>query len=102
MSYRVRFTEEAEEDLLRLVDFWLDRGEGDVAERAHAAILDGLRILETAPFTCRKAPLDPPDPLLRELVISFGNAGYVALFRIEAPDTVTVAAVRHQREDDYY
>jgi plasmid stabilization system protein ParE len=39
---------------------------------------------------------------LRELVISFGGAGYVALFEIEDNETVTVLAVRHQREDDYH
>ena len=39
---------------------------------------------------------------LRELLIPFGSAGYVALFEIEGGDLVTVLAVRHQREDDYY
>ena len=42
------------------------------------------------------------DPFLRELLIGFGKDGYVALFEIEGPDTVTVLAVRHQREDDYH
>ena len=41
------------------------------------------------------------DVLLRELLIGFGAAGYVALFEIEDAQTVTVLAVRHQREDDY-
>jgi plasmid stabilization system protein ParE len=35
-------------------------------------------------------------------VIEFGQAGYVALFEIEDARTVTVLAVRHQREDDFY
>jgi hypothetical protein len=34
-------------------------------------------------------------------VIPFGKTGYVALFEIEPPRTVTILAVRHQREDDY-
>ena len=42
------------------------------------------------------------NPLLRELVIPFGAAGYVALFEIENPSTVTFVAVRHQREEDYH
>jgi hypothetical protein len=42
------------------------------------------------------------NPLLRELVIPFGSAGYVALFEIESFSTVTILAVRHQREDDYH
>jgi len=41
-------------------------------------------------------------PFLRELVIPFGGAGYVALFEVEDQRTVTVLAVRHQREDDYH
>jgi hypothetical protein len=39
---------------------------------------------------------------LRELLIPFGRAGYVALFEIDDNQTVTVLAVRHQLEDDYY
>jgi len=38
---------------------------------------------------------------LRELVISVGHTGRVALFEIVDGRTVVVAAVRHQREDDY-
>jgi hypothetical protein len=51
------------------------------------------------PFTCRKAG---DSPFLRELVISFGATGYVALFEILDEQEVVIAAVRHQREDDYY
>ncbi|NTU94105.1 MAG: type II toxin-antitoxin system RelE/ParE family toxin, partial [Chlorobiaceae bacterium] len=32
----------------------------------------------------------------------FGNSGYVALFEIQEERMVTILAVRHQREDDYY
>jgi hypothetical protein len=35
-------------------------------------------------------------------VISFGVYGYVALFEIEEPDIITIIAVRHQREDDFF
>ncbi len=39
---------------------------------------------------------------LRELVISFGRTGYVALYRfIPARDEVRILAIRHQRELDY-
>lgn len=97
--YRVRLTPEAEEDLLRLYDFLLER-DIDAAERALQAIEEALRLLSFSPFSCRKALRD--NPLLRELVIPFGSAGYVALFEVSPPDSVTVLAVRHQREDDYY
>lgn len=102
MNFRVRFTPEAEADLVRLYEFILDRDEVDwpLAERALAAIKAGIRTLELTPFTCRKA--EGGSPFLRELVIPFGAAGYVALFEIDDPQTVTVLAVRHQRESDYH
>ena len=34
--------------------------------------------------------------------IDFGASGYLALYRFEsALDTVTILAIKHQREDDY-
>ena len=96
--YKVRLTPEAEDDLLRLYDFLL---ENDLlaAERALQAITAGLEVLRFSPFACRKAVED--NPFLRELVIPFGVAGYVTLFEIESGNTITIPAVRHQREDDY-
>lgn len=102
MTYTIRFTPEAEEDLIRLYDFILARDAEDfgIAERALQAIKDGIRTLSLTPFTCRKAC--QASPFLRELVIPFGTAGYVALFEIDNAETVTVLAVRHQRESDYH
>jgi plasmid stabilization system protein ParE len=102
MTYRVRFTPAAEADLVRLYEFIIEREATDwvLAERALEAIRAGIATLERFPFTCRKASTD--SPFLRELVIPFGAAGYVALFEIDTADTVTVLAVRHQRERDYY
>ncbi len=101
MAFTVRFTEEAQQDLERLYNWWLQQAAGDdsVAERALQAIREGVALLECAPMSCRKATADP---FLRELVIGFGSAGYVLLFEIENSTTVTVLAVRHQREDDYH
>lgn len=101
MSFRVRFTEEALADLERLYDFALQRDDGDwsAAERALESIRDAIALLETSPFSCRKATLH--DSFLRELIIGFGASGYVALFEIEDARTVTVLAVRHQREEDF-
>lgn len=97
--YKVRFTPEAEEDLLRLYDFLLVKDLG-AAERALAAIEEATRLLKFSPFSCRKVVRS--NPFLRELVIPFGSAGYVALYEIEGRQIVTVLAVRHQREDDYH
>ncbi len=102
MTYRVRFTAGAEADLTRLYEFILEREDTDwdLAERALAAIRAGIATLGQNPFTCRKAMV--ATPLLRELIIPFGSDGYVALFEIEDAQTVSVLAVRHQRESDYH
>ena len=96
--YRVRFTPEAEDDLLRLYDFLLEK---DVTAAEHA--LDGIKgaveLLRFSPFSCRKAL--PDRPFLSELIIPFGSAGYIALFEIDSTSTVNILAVRHQREEDY-
>ena len=97
--YRVRLTAGAAEDLTRLYDFLVDR-DTRAAERALKAIEEAFRLLAFSPFSCRKAVRD--NPLLRELVIPFGSAGYVALFEIDDEHSVTILAVRHQREDDYH
>lgn len=104
MSYAIRFTRQAAEDLERLYDFVIERelargGDLVLASRALEAIENGIAALSFSPFTCRKAG---DSPFIRELVIPFGGSGYVALFEIEANDSIIVAAVRHQREDDYH
>lgn len=98
MTFRVRFTEGARNDLRRLYSYLLARDPA-AARRARDAINKGIELLKDFPFTCRKSSAD--NPLLRELVIPFGASGYVALFKIVDASTVTVIAVRHQREDDY-
>ena len=99
MNYRVRFAPSAADDLQRLFDF-LAETDLVAAERARDAIASAFGFLQTFPFSCRKAT--PDSPFLRELIIGFGGYGYVALFEIEDAHIVTVLAVRHQREDDYY
>lgn len=99
MNYRVRYTLEAKEDLKRLFTFLAEQ-DPQAARHARKTIAASIQLLQQFPFTCRKAV--PENALLRELVISFGSAGYVALFEIEDKETVTIVAVRHQREDDYH
>ena len=98
MSFRLRFTLEAKSDLERLYGFLAEQ-DLEAAERALDVIDRAWSILEEFPFSCRKA--EDSNPFVREIVIPFGSAGYVALFEIENQQTVTVLAVRHQREDDY-
>lgn len=103
MSFAVRYSASARDDLTRLYEYLLDRAttveDIDLAERALGAITDAVESLKRSPFIYRKAD---DDPFLRELLIPFGSSGYVALFEIEDAATVTVLAVRHQLEDDYH
>ncbi len=99
MSYRVRLTPRAADDLQRLFDFLADQ-DVSAAERAKAAIEKAFDFLRDFPFACRKVSLEPT--FLREMVIEFGQAGYIALYEIESDEAVTILAVRHQREDDYH
>ena len=101
MTYAVLLTREARDELRRLEEFLeraaVDSGDFDLPLRAIDAILREFSILERNPFTCRRAGADPFE---RELVMPFGNAGYVALFRILSEQELAVLAIRHQREGD--
>lgn len=68
----------------------------EAARCAGHAIERQLLLLETTPDIGR--PLSDL-PQLRELVIAFGDTGYVALYRYEPADgAVYVLAFRHQKE----
>lgn len=104
MSFVVELSPTAEADLERLFEFLLDRAETtEDLDRAQAAI-DAVRAiaqqqLAMTPFSFRKAAKSPAQ---RELIIPFGNSGYVALYEIVSASKVVVLAVRHQREEDYH
>lgn len=98
-GFKVRFTLEAEDDLVRLYEFLLET-DVTAAEYALQAIKDAVELLKFSPFSCRKTM--PNNPFLRELVIPFEAAGYVALFEIDSGTTINILAVRHQREEDYH
>jgi plasmid stabilization system protein ParE len=96
MSRReVRFAEGADDDLVRLFEFLVDK-DPRAAERAIVVIRRALAMAAAFPHSCRRAQ---GSTFLRECVIPFGRAGYVAAFEI-ADDSILVLAVRHQREDD--
>ena len=103
-AFEVRYSDAAREDLFRLFDFLLERAQTaedfDSAQLAVDAIRDTVeRSLSMRPFVYRKAG---DSPFLRELLIPFRGAGYVALYEIKDAAHVTVLAVRHQLEDDYH
>ena len=67
------------------------------AVAAAGAIRAAVEMLAQHPFIGRGVKGS-----LRELVISYGRTGYVALYRfIAAKDQIRVLAIRHQRELGY-
>lgn len=104
MSFDVVFSPAAEDDLVRLFDFLLDRAATvEDLDRAQAAIeavqTAVLTQLSRSPFSFRKPGASSSR---RELIIPFGATGYVALYEIAGPSLVVILAVRHQREEDYH
>lgn len=104
MTFDVRFSVAADDDLNRLFDFLLERAETaedfDRAQSAIAAVRSALtNQLATTPYSFRKAG---KSSTRRELIIPFGATGYVALYEIVGPSSVLILAVRHQREEDYH
>jgi len=87
------FAPAALNDLDRLAEFLLDQSERLAAE-TKPLLIDGLQLLERHPLIGRRV-----EKGLRELLISRGRSGYVALYRYAVEsDTVIVLAIRHQRE----
>jgi plasmid stabilization system protein ParE len=94
---RLGYSAGALRDLDRLVDFLI---ETDAAAAIQAAelIIEAIEILANHPLIGRRA-----EQSFRELVISHGHTGYVALYSHEPPnETVLILAIRHQREAGYF
>ena len=67
------------------------------ARDAAAAIREAVEMLARHPLIGRALEGE-----LRELVVSFGRTGYVALYRfLPATDQIRILAIRHQRELDF-
>lgn len=103
-AYTVKLLDEAGADLQRLEDFAIERElsseipDWTTPQRALDAIREGMRLLSWSPYSCRKAELG--NGRSRELIVPFGEAGYIVLFEIVG-DVVIAGAVRPQREEDY-
>ncbi len=90
------YTRQAFADLERLTDS-LAKIAPEAAVSAIDVIRDGIEILGRHPLIGRKC-----EDGLRELLISYGKSGYVALYSHEKrQDIVLVLAIRHQRESGY-
>lgn len=81
-------------DVHRLHNF-LSSKNPDAAKRAVKSIKQGGKVLGLQPGIGR--PIDDMPEQFREWPIDFGDAGYVARYRIDG-DVVVVLAVRHQKE----
>ncbi len=93
---RVVYSRNALSNLERAFSFLGDAAP-EAALRAVQAISTAVNTLEHHPLIGRRLRGD-----LRELVISFGRTGYIALYRfIPGRDVVRILAIRHQRELDY-
>ena len=75
-----------------------------LAEKDPRAALAAASAMRTAVEVLARHPLigRPVEGELRELIISFGRTGYVALYRfVPSENRVRVLAIRRQRELDY-
>lgn len=93
---QISYSANAIENLERAFEFIAERDASE-AGAAVEAIRSGLEILAKHPFIGR-----PVEGELRELIVSHGRTGYLALYRyLAVTDEAQVLAIRHQRELDY-
>jgi addiction module RelE/StbE family toxin len=90
------YTEQALRDLERLTEFLLEY-EPMAAEETPSLVAEALEVLRNHPLIGRSAVAG-----LRELVISRGKSGYLALYEFrQLRNAVVILAIRHQREAGY-
>lgn len=94
---QISYSSQALTDLERIVDFLAGDGEPAQAE-VLGLIEEAINLLARHPLIGR-----PAESALRELIISQGRTGYVALYSYEAAhDAILVLGIRHQREAGFY
>ena len=92
----IRYAPRALADMERLCDF-LAVSDPVLADQTIDLSASAAAVLERHPLIGR-----PVESGLRELVISRGRSGYLALYRYdEDRDRVLALAIRHQREAGY-
>lgn len=93
---KLSYSERAFADLEMLTDFLL--------ESDPSAAVETVGLIEEAVALLKRHPLigRPVEHDLRELVISRGRTGYVALYSFEQEqEAVLILVIRHQREAGY-
>jgi plasmid stabilization system protein ParE len=92
----VVFSGEAFADLERILEFLLEAS-SEHTDEALRDIRSAVDVLAKHPLVGRRI-----EAQIRELVISWGNAGYLALYRFDpALNVVRILRIRHQREAGY-
>lgn len=92
----IAYSERARADIVRLTDF-LFESDPTAADTTADLIEEAIAILINHPEIGRKVGSE-----LRELIISRGRSGYLALYHFGVRvDEVFVLAIRHQRESGY-
>jgi addiction module RelE/StbE family toxin len=90
---RIVFAPKALDDLERLTDFLIENDKS-AALLTIELIEEAVKILARHPLVGRLC-----DTHLRELVISRGKSGYIALYSFEeSKNTILINAVRHHKE----
>ncbi len=93
----IHFDDGALSDLERIFGFNLER-DAEWAERQIESIRTAVMILDQHPHIGRPVP----SRALRELVISVGKTGFIALYQYEElDDLVRILGIRHQLEAGY-
>ncbi len=90
---KIVYAQQAVDDFLRLTDFLI--------ESNPTAALATVELIEEAIMLLGRHPLIGRlvDDVLRELIISRGKSGYVALYSFEQNrNTILILAIRHQKE----
>jgi plasmid stabilization system protein ParE len=94
---RVVYSRNALLDLKRVAKGLRELDAPDAALAAVGKIRSAVDLLHHHPLIGRTVRDE-----IRELVISYGRTGYLALYRyIPSRDIVRILAIRHQRELDY-
>lgn len=95
---KIVYHDKAREDIMRLVNFLME-SDVDAALAILGIIGDGVFVLQNHPEIGRPTESD----VLRELVISRGRTGYIALYEFDQlRELVLILRVKHQREDGFH
>lgn len=92
------WTPNAQANLSRLRDFLIEKNPG-AAQRAIAAIRDGVKMLEEFPRAGR--PAEGEEGGVRDWIIHFGRQGYKVRY-LNDEGRIVILAIRHMREAEFY